>query len=47
MGVLRLCCCWKRDPNVSIFGIVNGGYETGGVAGYTDGVITGVRLAVR
>jgi hypothetical protein len=31
--------------NVSIFGIVNGGYETGGVAGYTDGVITGCEVS--
>jgi hypothetical protein len=31
--------------NVSISGAVNGGYETGVIAGYTDGVITGCDIS--
>ncbi|MDR9787018.1 MAG: GLUG motif-containing protein [Peptococcaceae bacterium MAG4] len=44
-GLFGYAAAGSVIKNVSISGVVKGGYETGGIAGYTDGVITGCEVS--
>ncbi len=44
-GLFSYAAAGSVIQNVSISGVVNGGYYTGGVAGYTNGLITGCAIS--